>query len=125
MRRARGNAADAHDAADVFLYRSSIAPLLDVRRRFKADMGVLDAMIGYGTLLLIILVRLRAWVLVIFIELYLKFSIVLVFFIHTVVVHRRVEAIRVWRNWIREDHIVHPYKGFGPDLVPPCSFFAV
>ena len=37
VRKARGNAADVHDAADIFLYRdSSIAPLLDMRRRFKA-----------------------------------------------------------------------------------------
>ena len=49
VRKARGYAADAHDAADVFLYRdSSIAPLLDERRRFKAVMDVLDAMIRYG-----------------------------------------------------------------------------
>ena len=49
IRKARGYAADAHDAADVFLYRdSSIAPLLDMRRRFKAVMDVLDAMIRYG-----------------------------------------------------------------------------
>ena len=49
VRKARGNAADAHDAADVFLYRdSSIAPLLDLRRRFKAVMDHLDAMIRYG-----------------------------------------------------------------------------
>ena len=42
VRKARGNAADAHDAADVFLYRdSSVAPLLDMRRRFKAVMDVL------------------------------------------------------------------------------------
>ena len=34
VRKARGYAADAHDAADVFLYRdSSIAPLIDLRRR--------------------------------------------------------------------------------------------
>ena len=40
---------DVHDAADVFLYRdSSIAPLLDMRRRFKAVIDVLDAMIRYG-----------------------------------------------------------------------------
>ena len=45
----RGDAADVHDAADVFLYRdSSIAPLLDMRRRFKAVMDVLGAMIRYG-----------------------------------------------------------------------------
>ena len=36
VRKVRGSAADAHDAAVVFLYRdSSIAPLLDMRRRFK------------------------------------------------------------------------------------------
>ena len=41
-RKAPGNAVDAHDAADVFLYRdSSFAPLLDMRRRFKAVMDVL------------------------------------------------------------------------------------
>ena len=46
---ARGNAADAVDAADIFLYRdSSIAPLLHMRRRFKAVMNVLGAMIQYG-----------------------------------------------------------------------------
>ena len=40
--RARANAADALDAADVFLYRDfSIAPLLDMRRRFKAVMDLL------------------------------------------------------------------------------------
>ena len=31
-------------------------------------------------------------------------------FIHRVVVHRREEAIRRWRNWLREDPPVHPYK---------------
>ena len=37
------------DAADVFLYRdSSVAPLLDVRRRFKAVVDVLGAMIRSG-----------------------------------------------------------------------------
>ena len=49
VRRARANAADAIDAADVFLYRDfSIAPLLDMRRRFMAVMDILDAMIRYG-----------------------------------------------------------------------------
>ena len=44
VRKARGYAADAHDAADVFLYRdSSIAPLLDLRRRLKAVMELVDA----------------------------------------------------------------------------------
>ena len=49
VRKARANVADALDAADVFLYRdSSIAPLLDMRRTFKAVMDVLDAMIRSG-----------------------------------------------------------------------------
>ena len=49
VRRARANVADARDAADVFLYcDSSVAPLLDMRRRFKAVMDVPDAMIRYG-----------------------------------------------------------------------------
>ena len=49
VRRARANAADALDAADVFLYRGfSVAPLLDMRRRFKAVMDLLDAMIRCG-----------------------------------------------------------------------------
>ena len=39
VRKARGNASGVHDAAGVFLYRdSSLAPLLDMRRRFKAAM---------------------------------------------------------------------------------------
>ena len=43
VRKVRGNAADVHDAADVFLYRdSSIAPLLDMR---------LDSMISHGVTL--------------------------------------------------------------------------
>ena len=42
--RALGNDADVHEAGDVFLYRdSSIAPLLDPRRRFKTVMDVLGS----------------------------------------------------------------------------------
>ena len=49
VRKVRCNAVDVHDAADVFLYRdSSISPLLDMRRRFKAVVDVLDAMIRHG-----------------------------------------------------------------------------
>ena len=43
-------------------------------------------------------------------------------FIHQVVVHRRDEAIRVWRDWIREDPLVHPYRWLRADLVPPAPF---
>ena len=49
VRKVRRNAVDVHDAADVFLYRdASIAPLLDMRRRIKAVMDVLGAMIRDG-----------------------------------------------------------------------------
>ena len=37
-------------------------------------------------------------------------------------VHRRDEAIRGWRNWLREDPLVHPYKWLRPDLVHPPPF---
>ena len=43
-------------------------------------------------------------------------------FVHEIVVHRRDEAIREWRNWIREDPLVHPYKWLRPDLVRPAPF---
>ena len=49
VRKVRGSAADVHDTADIFLYRdSSIAPLLDTRRRFRAVINVLDSMISHG-----------------------------------------------------------------------------
>ena len=41
-------------------------------------------------------------------------------FIHRVVVHRREEATRRWRNWLREDPLIHPYRWLRPDLVPPA-----
>ena len=43
-------------------------------------------------------------------------------FIHEVVLHRRDEAVRGWRNWVREDPLIHPYKWLRPDLVPPSPF---
>ena len=43
-------------------------------------------------------------------------------FIHRVVVHRRDEAIRSSRGWLREDPLVRPYRCLRPDLVPPSSF---
>ena len=39
-----------------------------------------------------------------------------------VVVCRRDEAIRVWRYWIRQDPLVHPYRWLRPDLVLPAPF---
>ena len=127
VRRARANAADAVDAADVFLYRdSSLAPLLDMRRRFKAVMDLLDAMIRYGVSLSRSVELTAQWDLILALgpvypvtlddlsagcnlgigaffhaasDVHRRLSD----FIHQVVVHRRDEAVRGWRNWLRED----------------------
>ena len=47
VKRARSNAADV-----ILCQDSSVAPLLDMRRRFKAVMDVLGAMVQYGVSLL-------------------------------------------------------------------------
>ena len=41
-------------------------------------------------------------------------------FLHAVAVRRREVAIRGWRDWLREDPLVNPYKWLRPDLVPPA-----
>ena len=43
-------------------------------------------------------------------------------FVHAVVVHRRDDTIRGWRNWVRKDPLVHPHKWLRPELVPPAPF---
>ena len=131
---------DALDTADVFLYRdSSIAPILDMRRRFKAVMDVLDAMIRSGISLSrsVELTAQRDRILAIgplyLVTLY-DLSVVrgvgvgefrrivsdvhrrLSDFIHAIVVPRRDEAIRGGGIGFR------PYKWLRPDLVPPAPF---
>ena len=112
VKKARGDAADALDAADVFLYRdSSVAPLLDMRRRFKAVVDVLgatirsgislsrsvelavqwDRILALGPLYPVTLDHLsmdRVWALV-----HSDVHRRLCDFIHAIVVHRRDEAI--------------------------------
>ena len=146
VRKARDDTADAVDAADVFLYRdSSIAPLLDMRRRFKAVLGVLDAMIRYGISLSRSVELSAQWNRILAVgplypvtlddlnavrglgigDYHRVVSDVhhrLSDFIHAVVVHRRVGAISGWRKWFREDSMVHPCKWLRPDLVPPSPF---
>ena len=125
---------------------SSVAPLLDMRRRFKAVVDVLGAMIrsgislsrdqwswlfsGIGFLLLgrcilllwMIFLLIGVWTLVHFFHAASDVHRRLGDFIHQVVVHCRDEAIREWRRWIREDPLVHPYRWLRPDLVPPAPF---
>ena len=146
VRRARANVADALDAADIFLYRDrSVAPLLDMRRRFKAVMDLLDAMIRFGVSLSRSVELTIQWdrILAIgpvypitlddlsvdrdqgigaFFGLASDVHRRLSDFIHQVVIHRRDAAIRGWRNWVREDPLVHPYQWLRPDLLPPAPF---
>ena len=137
----RGSALFRVACADVFLYRySSVAPLLNMRRRLKAVMDVFDDMVRYGIGRTYCSVGqdLGFWSLypvthddldVVrglgiggFYQVASGVHYRLSNFIHSVVVHRRDEAVRGWRNWIREDPMVHPYRWLQPDLVPPAPF---
>ena len=146
VRKVRGDAADVHDAADVFLYRdSSIAPLLDIRRRIRAVLNVLDTMISHGVTLSRSVELTAQWCKILSIgplypkvlddhhavegfglgdlrriigDLHRRLSD----FIHGVAVYHRDEAVRGWRNWLRRDPLVHPYRWLRPDLVVPTPF---
>ena len=146
VRKVRDNVSDVVDGAGVFLYRgSSIAPLLDMRRRLKAVMGVLNSMIRFGISFARSVEPTTQWDKILSVgSCYLvtagDLDVVLGLgvgefhhvvaglhrrlsdFIHSVVVHRRDDAIRGWRNWVREDPLIHPYKWLRPNLVPPAPF---
>ena len=136
VRKVRGNAADVHDAADIFLYRdSSSAPLLDMTRRFKA---VMDPMISHGVNISRSVELTAQWSKILSVG--PLYPVVLDdldavegfglgnFSVTSFMVwwfYRRDEAIRRWRNWLREDPLVHPYKWLRPDYVLPAPFSSV
>ena len=146
VRKTRGNVADAHGAADVFLYRdSSVAPLLDMRRRFEAVMDVLGAMIRSGISLSRSIELTAQWDRILalgplypvtFDDLYFDQGLGigaycrvvrdvyfrLSDFIHAVVVHRRDEAIRGGGIGFGRIPGVHPHRWLRPELVPPAPF---
>ena len=146
VRCARANAADALDAADIFLYRDLfIAPLLNLRRRFKVVVDLLGALIHSGVSLSRSVELTIQWNRIValgpvfpvtmddlsvdhglgigaFFEVASDVHRRLSDFIHQVVIHRRDAAIQGWRNWIREDLLVHPYRWLRPDLVPLAPF---
>ena len=146
----RGSAVDPADGGDVHLYRdSSLAPLLDLWRRLKVVFYLLGGVIrdGFtlarsfeladqwscilsaGTLHLVTmddLLRVQGsglgcW----FHEVVGDLHTGLSDYIHRIVFHRRDEAIRSWRGWLREDPLVRPHRWLRPGLVPPSPFFAV
>ena len=113
------------------IVNSSIAPLLDMRRRLKAFVSLARSVeltaqwdrIVVGPLCLVTLDDLSAVRGLGLGEFHRVVSDIhhrLSEFIHAVVVHRRDEAFRVWRNRIREDALIHPW--LRPDLVPPAPF---
>ena len=132
----------------MMLLMSFCIVLLDLRRRLKAVMELVDAMIRYGVSLSRSIELSAQWDRILIIGPLFPvtlddFQVLrgvglgdfyhgvcgihrrLGDFIHCIVVHRRDEAIRGWRNWIREDPPVHPYEWLRPDLVPPALFFSV
>ena len=145
-RKARRNFADPQEGGDVSLYHDvSTAPLLDPRRRFGLVANLLSAMIRDGVSLARSVELAVQWDAILWVgpippvsdadfvlartgDLGLCYQVVLGLhrrlsdFLHAVVVRRREVAIRGWRDWLREDPLVNPYKWLRPDLVPPAPF---
>ena len=109
------------------------APLLDMRRLFKAVMDLLDAMIRYGvslslsvssllsgiSLLLWVRCILLLWMiflLVVIRALGHSFKLLLVFIAAFV-----ISSMLWWRRWIREDPLVHPFLQCEPHSTPDGS----
>ena len=138
VRRARRNFAASQEGSDVPLYHDvSTAPLLDLRRRLKVVVDLLSAMVRGGVSLARSVELAVQW------DAILRAGPIhpitaddsllarsgglgqccqvvqglhrrLSDFIHAVVVHRREEAIRGWRGWLREDPFVLPNKWLRP-----------
>ena len=137
VRKARGN------AADVFFYcDSSIAPLLDMRRRFKAVMDVRDAVIRHGASLCRSVELAAPWDDILAVgplypatlddlhavegfglgDFHRVVSAVhhrLSDFVRGVVVHSRDEVIRGWRDWLWEHPA--PVEVASSRFGSPCS----
>ena len=146
MRSARSRCADPGDGAQVDLYKdSSIASLIDLRRRLRSVLDVVAAMNRSGYSLARGLELTRQWGKVLRCgplgtvteERLLKVSgLRLTGFgvevglthdelhklLHDFFVRRKDCAVRGWRAWILEDPLVHPYRWLRPDLVPLSPF---
>ena len=146
VRSVRRSAIVDGDVLDVFLYRdSSAAPVLDLRRNLKAILDLLDSIIRWGASLVRDVQLMHLWDYVVRLgslgsvhldeyaaaricgvvesrrlvaELYGRVCA----FVKGLVAYRRSAGITAWRNWVREDPLVHPYKWLRADLVPPSPF---
>ena len=124
---------------------SSAAPVLDLRRKLKAILDLLDAIIRCGASLTRAVELSHLWDCVVRMGslwsvsvedyvaarscgvgesrrlvagLYDRVST----FIRGIVAHRRCVGITAWRNWLREDPLVHPYRWLRADRLPPSPF---
>ena len=146
VRKVRGSVVDPAGGGDVHLCRdSSLAPLLDLRRRLKVVYDVIGDMLrncftlarslelaaqwsgilSTGPLHPVTmgdLLRVQEGGLGWFHEVVGDLHARLSEFIHRIVVLRSDEALRSWRGWLREDPLVRTYRWLRPDLVPPSPF---
>ena len=146
VRSVRRSAIGDGDVGDVSLCRdSSAAPVLDLRRNLKAILDLLDSTVRLGASLARDVQLVHLWDSVVRLgslgsirieeyaaarvcgvvesrrlvaELYGGVSA----FVKGLVAYRRSAGIAAWRNWVREDPLVHPYKWLRADLVPPSPF---
>ena len=142
VRSVRRSAIGDGDVDDVSLYRdSSAAPVLDLRRNLKAIFDLLDSTIRWGASLVRDVQLMHLWDSVVRLgslgsvrqeeyaaaricgvvesrrlvaELYGRVCA----FVRGLVAYRRSAGITAWRNWVREDPLVHPKKWLRADLVP-------
>ena len=129
----RRSAVGHGDVNDVSLYRdSSAAPVLDLRRNLKAILDLLDSTIRLGASLARDVQLMHLWNSVVRLGsigsvrleeyaaaricgigesrrlvavLYGRVSS----FVKKIVAYRRSAGITAWRNWVREDPLVHPF----------------
>ena len=142
VRKARAGYADLGEGAQVDLCRdSSIAPLVDVRRRLRAVPDIIgsigrsdfsvarglgptrqwDNIVGggpMGTVTAEQLVEVSGLGLAGMEAAVGRMHQDLDKLLHCVVVQRKSKAVQGWRAWILEDPLVHPERWLRPDLVP-------
>ena len=146
VREARARCADAGDGAQIDLYRdSSVAPLVDLRRRLRAVLDVLAAVRRSGFSVSRGLELTRQWDAIVAagpmgtvaadalerasglglanMEVFVAaLHLELDQFLQAVVRSRKDQAVQGWKAWLLEDPLVHPYRWRRPDLVRPSPF---
>ena len=124
---------------------TSADPVLDLRRKLRAVLNLLDAIVRCGASLVRDVELSHLWDCVMRLGplgsvrveeytaartcgvgesrrlvagLYDRVSI----FVRGIIAHRRNVGIAAWRNWLREDPLVHPKRWLRADRLPPSPF---